>query len=50
MPLERQREIAEACRSYARSVAELREKLACAKRALGNVLSEIAPECINVSN
>ena len=47
MPLERQREIANACRNYARSVAELREKLACAKKALGNVLSEIAPEYLN---
>ncbi|MBO7166234.1 MAG: N-6 DNA methylase [Kiritimatiellae bacterium] len=47
MPLERQGEIANACRNYARSVAELREKLACAKKALGNVLSEIAPEYLN---
>lgn len=50
MPRERQKEIAKACRAYAKSVTEFREKLACAKKSLRNVLSEIAPECINVSN
>lgn len=50
MPRERQKEIAKACRAYAKSVAEFREKLACAKKSLRNVLSETAPECINVSN
>jgi type I restriction enzyme M protein len=50
MPRERQKEIAKACRARTRLVAEFREKLACEKQSLRNVLLEIAPECINVSN
>ena len=49
LPLARQREVAEACRDAAKRVVELREKFFAAKTALGNVLSEIAPECIGTS-
>lgn len=49
LPLARQREVSEASRTAAKRIAELREKLSAAKTALGNVLSETAPECIGTS-
>ena len=49
LPLARQREVAKACHTAAKRVVELREKLSAAKAALGNVLSEAAPECLGTS-
>lgn len=49
LPIERQREIASACRANAMAVVELRDRLAAARSSLGNVLSVTAPECFQTA-
>ena len=49
LPMARQKEIGSRCRANVMEVVELRDRLAVARKSLGAVLSEAAPECFTAS-